>query len=242
MSDSPQGPTDTGEETVTAEQRQERLAAELESMRALKKGSTILDFEITGDPPDRYTVVFRGRGLSRDTSSRSDVKYEEMHRVDIRLPYSYPQRPPDIRWLTPILHPNISFSGFIRLQDLGMPWEQDLGLDVICERLWDVARLAFLDLEKASNHAAKRWFEQENRLRLPVDERPLRDRTAPTGANVIRYERKGGHPSAVPSAEPTEDILFIGEDTPTPQLPNRVRPPIRRRPPEDDDILYIGDD
>jgi ubiquitin-protein ligase len=35
-----------------------------------------------------------------------------------RMPYGYPERPPDIRWLTPILHPNISFSGFLNLRKL----------------------------------------------------------------------------------------------------------------------------
>jgi ubiquitin-protein ligase len=227
---------------VTAEQRTERLAAELESMRALRKCSTIIDFECSGEAPDRYSVVFRGRGISRDSSSRADVKYEQVHRIDIRLPYSYPQRPPDIRWVTPIFHPNVSFSGFLRLSDLDLPWQPDLGLDIICERLWDVARLAFVNLEKASNHAAKNWFEEQTSLQLPVDSRPLRDRNAPTGANVIRYERRGERRTAVPEASSADDVLFIGEDTPTPILPERAIPPVRRRPPGDDDILYIGDD
>ncbi|MFV1964724.1 MAG: ubiquitin-conjugating enzyme E2 [Pirellulaceae bacterium] len=233
---------DTGDKMVTAEQRPERLAAELESMRALRKSSNILDFEFRSEPPDRYTVIFRGRGISRDRSSRSDIKYEDLHRIDIRLPFSYPQQPPDIRWLTPIFHPNVSFSGFIRLSDLGMPWEPDLGLDVICERLWDVVRLAFMNAEQASNHAAKNWFEDQSMLPLPVDPRPLRDRNAPAGANVIRYERRGERRTAVPATSSADGILFIGEDTPTPQLPVRIVPPVRRRPPNDDDILYIGDD
>jgi ubiquitin-protein ligase len=229
---------------VTAEQRTERLAAELESMRALKKCSTIVDFEFSGDAPDRYSVIFRGRGISRDSSSRADVKYEHLHRIDIRLPFSYPQRPPDIRWVTPIFHPNVSFSGFIQLSDLDLPWQAELGLDVICERLWDVARLAFVNLETASNHAAKNWFEGQTSLQLPVDSRSLRDKDAPTGANVIRYERRGERRTAVPeTTSSTDDVLFIGEDTPTPELPMRAIPPVRRRPPpKDDDILYIGDD
>ena len=104
---------------MTQNERHERLVAELEAMRALKKSTSILDFEFTGEPPDRYSITLRGKGISRDTSSRADVEFVELHKIDLRLPYSFPRRPPDIRWITPIFHPNISFSGFINLKDIG---------------------------------------------------------------------------------------------------------------------------
>jgi len=226
---------------VTQQERSERLAAELEAMRALNKASNILDFEFTGEPPDRYAITFRGKGVSRDTSAHADVEIVELHQIDVRLPYSYPRRPPDIRWITPIFHPNISFSGFINLKDVGLPWVQDLGLDVVCERLWDVARLHYMDLEKATNYAAKNWFEDESTLQTPVDPRPLRDKAAPQGGNVIQYQRRGGQRISLPAARDPQDVLFIGEDTPTPPLPTRTAP-LRRRSLGDDDVFYIGDD
>lgn len=226
---------------MTQQDRDERLVAELEAMRALNKASNILDFEFSGEPPDRYSITLRGKGISRDTSARADVETVELHKIDLRLPYSYPKRPPDIRWITPIFHPNISFSGFINLKDVGLPWDQDLGLDVVCERLWDVARLQFMDLDKATNYAAKNWFEDESKLQLPVDHRPLRDKAAPQGGNVIRYQRRGDQRISLPSARDAAEVFFIGEDTPTPSLPIRT-PPVRRRTPGDDDVLYIGDD
>ena len=220
------------------ESRAKRLAADLEALRAIKEASTILDFEPTGDPPDRYTIVFRGKGVSRDTSRHADVKYVEVHRCDIRLPYSYPARPPDIRWLTPIFHPNISFSGFITLSQIGLWWEKDLGLDAVCERLWDVARLAYVDLDKAANYAAKNWFEGPNDLRTPVDPRPLRDKMGPASSNVVRYQRRGESRFRLNASNIEGDVLYIGEDTPTPELP-RPKPRVRR---DDDEIFYIGDD
>ena len=226
---------------MTQQDRHERLVAELEAMRALKKASSILDFEFTGDPPDRYTIILRGKGISRDTSPHADIEFVELHKIDIRLPYSYPRRPPDIRWITPIFHPNISFSGFINLKDVGLPWDQDLGLDVVCERLWDVARLQFTDLTKATNFAAKNWFEDESTLQPPIDHRQLRDQSAPQGGNVIRYQRRGDRRISLPDARDTADIFFIGEDTPTPSLPIRTAP-IRRHRSGDDDVFYIGDD
>ncbi|MDP6554783.1 MAG: ubiquitin-conjugating enzyme E2 [Pirellulaceae bacterium] len=226
---------------MTQQERHERLAAELEAMRALKKATSILDFEFTGDPPDRYSITLRGKGISRDTSPRADVEFVKFHKIDVRLPFSFPRRPPDIRWITPIFHPNISFSGFINLKDVGLPWDQDLGLDVVCERLWDVARLQYMDLSKATNYAAKNWFDDESTLQLPVDDRALRDRTAPQGGNVIRYQRRGDERLSLPASRDAGDVLFIGEDTPTPPLPIRS-PPIRHRTEGDDDLFYIGDD
>ncbi|MBP89025.1 MAG: hypothetical protein CMJ64_20310 [Planctomycetaceae bacterium] len=227
---------------MTREDRQNRLAAELECLHALKKTSSVFDFESVGEAPDRYTLLFRGKGVAQDTSSESEIEYVELHRVELRLPYSFPQRPPDIRWTTPLFHPNVSFSGFINVKDIGLPWEQDLGLDVVCERLWDVARLAYMNLESAANYSAKNWFEDECHLPLPVDPRPLRDKNAPSGSNVIRYERKGARRVSLPETGPAQDVLFIGEDTPTPELPVARRVPLRRPPPNDDDLFYIGDD
>ena len=226
---------------MTQNDRHERLVAELEAMRALKKATSILEFEITGEPPDRYSITLRGKGISRDTSSHADVEFVELHKIDLRLPYSFPRRPPDIRWITPIFHPNISFSGFINLKDVGLPWDQDLGLDIVCERLWDVARLEYMDLTKATNYAAKNWFEDESTLQLPVDHRPLRDQSAPQGGNVIRYQRRGAERLSLPAARDAADVFFIGEDTPTPPLPIRSAP-VRRRPRGDDEGFYIGDD
>jgi hypothetical protein len=142
--------------------------------------------------------------------------------------------------LTAIFHPNVSFSGFINLKDIGLTWESDLGLDVLCERLWDVARAAYLDLEGATNSAARSWFAAQKEIELPVDDRPLRDLDAPGGTNVLRARRGGEGPLELPHGQ-AGDVLFIGEDTPTPEIPVRLAPP-RRLPRGDDDVLYIGDE
>jgi len=225
--------------------RDERLEADFSAIEALRSASTILDFEPTGDAADRYTVVFRGKGLARDTSPTSDVEIVELHKVDIRLPYAYPERGPDIRWLTPIFHPNVSFSGFINLKQIGLPWDYGITLDVIVERLWDVARLAYFNPEKAVNYSAKNWFESESTLRLPLDHRPLRDKAAPSSSNIIRYERRGDSKVDLQKASQADKVFYIGEDTAPPEPPPRRIPPRRRVPPagshpDDDDILYIG--
>jgi ubiquitin-protein ligase len=217
--------------------RENRLRADHKLLTALDEASSILSLEPSGDPPDRYTLTLRGKGLGRDAGSQSEVTIIELHQIDVRMPYAYPQSPPDIRWITPILHPNVSFSGFVNLADVGIMWTSEVPIDLVCERLWDVARGEFINLDKATNYAAKNWFEKENRRPLPVDSRPLRDRSAGSTSNVIRYERRAG--GGVGLVGGAAEVMFIDENTPTPQMPAR-RPIPRPRPAGGDDVIYIG--
>jgi len=221
---------------MNGDARDQRLWADFEAMEALRAASTILDFRQVGEPPDRYTVTFHGKGLRRDAST-DKVEQVDSHECEIRLTLSYPQRSPDIRWLTPLFHPNISFGGFIRLRDVGVSWTEDLSLDVICERLWDVARLAYYDLENATSHTAKSWLQEQCHVTLPVDLRPLRDRMSISNSNVIRYKRQDDKRLVLSDAEEENEVLYIDEDTPVPpiQLARRERR-------SDDDVLYIGDE
>jgi len=154
---------------VSSTQRQQRLAAELDVMRALAKQSSILEFEPQGDPPDRYTITLRGRGVKRGASYGAGVEYVDHHKCEVRLGYDFPRQPPEVRWLTPIFHPNISYSGYVELKDCGLMWAEDLSLDVVCERIWDLARLAWFDLDKARDHSAKKWVSEQGEVGLPVD-------------------------------------------------------------------------
>jgi len=222
--------------------RQDRLHADRESLATLASASTIFSFEASGDPPDRYALTFRGKGLARNASSSTDVAISELHQVDLRLPYSYPQSPPDIRWLTPLWHPAVSFSGFVNLADVGLDWSNDIPLDVVCERLWDVARAVFVHPVRATNYSAKNWFEKECPFQLPVDPRPLRDRPVASSSNIVRYRRRAGQATQFVAAGATSDVLFIDENTPTPPLPERQPyiPASRRRRGNDEDVIYIG--
>lgn len=222
---------------MTAGTRDERLREDLAGLERLRQTSTIFAFEPGGSPPDRYELCFHGRGVARRGGSRGAVEFIDEHRVDLRLPSGYPEIPPDLRWLTPILHPNVSFSGFIQLPDIGLPWDESVTLDVVCERLWDVARFAYIDLTRTTQSSARTWLTEQRTLDLPVDVRPLRDRALPAARNVIRYQRRGEQ-RRVPALEEAE-ILFIGEDTPIPPLPLPRR---QNQSPDSNGILYIGDD
>ena len=45
--------------------RSRRLTADAEAMKALKDNSSILEFQAHGEPPERYLLTFRGKGLMR---------------------------------------------------------------------------------------------------------------------------------------------------------------------------------
>jgi hypothetical protein len=209
----------------------------LAALRSVADASTIFRFESAGDPPDRYSITFRGKGYRRDTSTGQIVN-QTLHQCDLRLAFSYPRYPPDIRWLTPLMHPNISFGGFIRMEDIGIPWSEDLGLDVVCERLWDVARLAYCDLDGATNYVAKKWVQEQSEVSLPADARPLRDKVTARNTNIIQYRRRGDQHVSFAQQQQHDDILYIDEDTPTPAM-QLGRP---RRSGDGSDVLYIGDD
>ena len=219
--------------------RHERLKGDREALAALAGASTIFSFEASGEAPDRYLLVFRGKGLARGTSSAGDVTLVDLHQIDLRMPYAYPGSPPDVRWLTPLWHPSVSFSGFVNLADVGLVWNRDLPIDVVCERLWDIARGAYLPA-KGTNYAAKNWFDKECQYKLPIDSRPLRDRALMGGTNIVRYERRSGQGMRFSGAPARSEVIFIDEDTPTPPVPER-QPyvPVGRRK-NGEDVIYIG--
>ena len=54
------------------------------------------------------------------------------HHVEIKLGSSYPRTMPEIRWLTPIYHPNISEIGMVCLGGYGTHWVPSVQLDELC--------------------------------------------------------------------------------------------------------------
>lgn len=212
---------------MTSERRQ-RLLEELNGMRQLADGSSIIFFESIGEAPDTYKVRFKGRLVTRE-SSVSPVEEIEEHTCDIRLPFSFPETAPDIRFTSAVYHPNISSGGFVDLSRLGLEWTADLTLAVVCERLWDACRLAVYNVEGCTNVSAGEWMEDECQLRLPLDDRPLRDQADKSCSNVIQYKRRGGATRTLTASTGVEpDILFIGDDVP-PVVP-AAQPPAAQPP------------
>jgi ubiquitin-protein ligase len=209
------------------QQRHQRLLADRATLEGLTASSTILTWEASGEAPDRYTITFHGNGLVREPGQTA-VRVADQHRCLVRLPFSYPQTAPDIQWLTPLYHPNVAFGGLVSLEDVGLPWNAEMGLDIVCERLWDVLRLAYVNPQRIVQPGAASHL-REATWNLPLDERPLRDCVARQVRNVVRYEPRAPTP---PATSPTWDLTQSVQET-----PNDVATPSSAP-----GILYIGDE
>jgi hypothetical protein len=219
-------------------ERDRRLQAERAALAALQSASSLFVFDSQGDPPVGYTLTFRGRGLARIHESGDDVGIVQLHRIRMKLPPSYPDSGPAIHWLTPIFHPNVSSSGFVNLRAIELPWSRELGLDMVVERLWDLARGAYRNDGLASNFAARNWFRNQSALILPVDARPLCDRTPPS--NVIKYQRRGAARGRDGASAPPGEVIYIDDKTPIPGPAPGAEP--HRDAADGNNVLYIGDE
>lgn len=215
---------------MDAQARRQRLEQDFATLVGVRAESEIFQFDPVDEVSSLYLLRFAGRGLGPvDAIGRPALV--SLHEVELRLPLDYPDEPPDIRWLSPLLHPNLSLGGVVQLAELRLPWSSDMGLDVVCERLWDVARGAFFDLSTATNEAARPWYDATTPIALPLDDRPLRSASVNV-SNIVRYCRTGEQWNW----PVTEEILFIGEESAAPSW--AVPAPLHRT--TDDDVLYIG--
>jgi ubiquitin-protein ligase len=158
--------------------RMRRLRNDLVALERLRAESSIFRFTTQGDPPQLYRIHFQGRGLWRD---HGKVKPIEKHHVEIKLGSSYPRTIPEIRWLTPIYHPNISEIGMVCLGGYGTHWVPSVQLDELCTMLWDMLRYHNYDIRSPYNRDAALWVAQQQLIRFPTVGRPLKDLRAALG-------------------------------------------------------------
>lgn len=177
-----------------------RLDRELADLKKLQDESTILDFKVQGDPPDKYLIRYGGKSL---VPSGDGAKIGDHQEVEIELGSDYPRRRPTVRWMTPILHPNIS-GGQVCLGNFASNWSPSIRLADVVEILWDFSRLAILNPGHAyGGSGSKTWPELDAKYKFPVDKRPLRDKILPNdvGSSELRPEGK------------PDDIVIIRDDS-----------------------------
>jgi ubiquitin-protein ligase len=173
-----------------------RLRSDHAAMERLQAESSVLRFRVQKHdhrtPPQHYVVSFHGKSLARE---RGPVVVRERHEVDIKLGASYPRTMPEIRWLTPIYHPNISEIGMVCLGGYGTHWVPSLNLDELCGMLWDMARYHNYDIRSPYNREAALWVANQTSYLFPLDLRALRDLRVALG-------RVESEPKVQPRPEP----------------------------------------
>ena len=194
--------------------RLRRLRNDLKSLEQLAADSSIFSFRSYGEPADFYVIRFRGRGLFKPDAA--DPQLIDHHEVHIRLGASYPRMMPELAWKSPIFHPNISASGVVCLGGYGTYWVPSLTLDELCTMLWDMIRYENYDEKSPYNREAALWIKVQNRYRMPVDGRPLRDRVAsrPPDHNSLAVDML-----LPPSTASPVGVGFV------PSLPRQQMPP-----------------
>jgi ubiquitin-protein ligase len=155
-----------------------RLRNDLAALDRLRSESSLFQFQAVGSPPYHYQITFKGGGLRRENGK---VKVSSTHRVEIKLGASYPRTIPEIRWLSPIYHPNISEIGMVCLGGYGTHWVPSVQLDELCTMLWDMARYHNYDIRSPYNRDAALWVANQTSILFPTDHRPLRDLRAAQG-------------------------------------------------------------
>jgi ubiquitin-protein ligase len=174
-----------------------RLRNDLAALERLKGESSVLRFRGRGNPVQQYLIEFHGKSLARD---RGKVLVRERHEVEIKLGASYPRTMPEIRWLTPIYHPNISEIGMVCLGGYGTHWVPSLNLDELCGMLWDMARFHNYDIRSPYNREAALWVANQATFHFPIDSRPLRDLRAALGRVAVEPPAPKSEPAASPAA------------------------------------------
>lgn len=152
-----------------------RLVADHESVRQLVQQSSILDMSCSGDPAGTYLFRYNGRGLAMD--HHGHLKEQWVHEVRVNFGANYPRVMPELHWLTPIFHPNISANGLVCLGGYSTHWVPSLRLDDLCLMLWDMIRYRNFDISSPYNRVAAEWAKTQRHFILPLDPRPLRTRS-----------------------------------------------------------------
>lgn len=161
-----------------ASPRLRRLRNDLAALERLRGESSIFSFKAHGNPPHHYEIAFKGRGLRLH---RDRVRPVDFHHVDIKLGASYPRTMPEIHWVTPIFHPNISVAGMVCLGGFSTHWVPSIQLDELCSMLWDMARYYNYDVRSPYNRDSAQWAATQTAVPFPTDSRPLRDLRAVQG-------------------------------------------------------------
>ncbi|MDJ0754656.1 MAG: ubiquitin-conjugating enzyme E2 [Ardenticatenaceae bacterium] len=149
--------------------RETRLRNDYQKIKDLAQRSDLIQVVKTdGHPPDRYLIRYLCRGVEAVTSSGTP-QLREMHEVSIYLHAEYPLKQPQLKWKTPIFHPNIHTTGAVCIG----AWWPAKTLDELVLTMGDMVQYKNYEPKDPMNSKAAAWA-MRNRQRFPIDDRELK--------------------------------------------------------------------
>ncbi|AGC46690.1 hypothetical protein MYSTI_05411 [Myxococcus stipitatus DSM 14675] len=131
--------------------------------------------ETSGEPPERYRLEYRVRGL---VIQNDVVVPKEEHLVEVFLTLGYPRQAPQCRMLSPVFHPNIAPHAIC----IGDHWSAGESLAALIVRIGELITFQSYNIKSPLNGAAARWAE-EHMDQLPIQRddlsAPMEDLQAP---------------------------------------------------------------
>lgn len=152
--------------------RETRLRNDHQRIRDLVNRSELIHILHTdGSPPEKYHMQFTCRGVEKLGAGGKPI-LRERHEVSIYLHAEYPLKQPQLKWLTPIFHPNIHSSGAVCIG----AWWPAKTLDELLLTLGEMVQYKNLGPKDPMNSKAAAWALRNKRL-FPIDPRPLKGRS-----------------------------------------------------------------
>jgi ubiquitin-protein ligase len=149
--------------------RDTRLRNDYQKLRELVNRSELIHImHSDGDPPEKYLIQFTCRGVEKLTPRGKPI-YREQHEVSVYLHAEYPLKQPQLKWLTPIFHPNIHSTGAVCIG----AWWPAKTLDQLLLTLGEMVQYKNLGPKDPMNSKAAAWAIRNKSL-FPIDRRPLK--------------------------------------------------------------------
>lgn len=151
--------------------RETRLRNDFQKISELVDRSDLIRIVATeGTPPDRYRIKFLCTGVEDVVNDRPVLRNE--HEVAIYLHAEYPLKQPQLKWLTPIFHPNIHVTGAVCIG----AWWPAKTLDELLLTLGEMVQYKNYEPGDPMNSKAAAWALRNKRL-FPIDSRELKGRS-----------------------------------------------------------------
>lgn len=152
--------------------RVRRLQSDFNKLQELDSRSPYIKIKSTeGEPPEKYIVELRCKGISKLDSNNNPV-YADTFNLVIQLQHDYPSKAPLFEILaeqTPIYHPNIGAGGLVCIGDAGdHGWSPALSLDDVVIRIIQMIRYENVGFESPFNMFANEWAQKNTHL-FPLD-------------------------------------------------------------------------